>query len=240
MDLVPPLMVITVVKMFCQHLDVPAFDPEQPLPASMMARRDLALVSLTGIANTTDHSLFHVHWHAARDLLQRYWPQIRNWMEYFYSETTKTHNSLGTCDDTIGHIFSILSGVAMKIMHHKPLFNSVVIKDKLLDLVVKIWLKTADDMAVDASHHLHVLTIVFEGLAAADDKEGKKINEVREMTLREAGGDASVVTKRLLRRLKNPTKITGGNYELVQPTLAIVMFLAVANRNLGATEYVHG
>ncbi len=140
---VPQNEMANVVEIFCNHLDNPAFDPKEILPISLISCRELALVSLRGIAEIPNLSSPTMA--PAQDALRRHWLNIRNWMQYFYYEAT---NKQGSCTPSdVVSMFSFLTHLVITISDVGDVFWRSFLHDGLLVFIVQIWLRICDDQS---------------------------------------------------------------------------------------------
>lgn len=211
--------------MFCKFLDVPPFNPDKPLSPSLTQRRALALVALVSIARIADAVVVDPH-ATVHGVIQLNWPTILNWMKYFYYEvTTEASKSY-----LLVSVFTVISLVVMKVARNTHLFEQAVLKDNLLNLIIKVWLKTDDSPLYDIAHHYRVTTYSFEAFSILSEQDERLAADARDMILREASGDAGAMTKRLTRQLKNPAKASKECYQLVLFTAGFIAHLAIADR----------
>ncbi len=229
--MLPPPHVTEAITMFCTFLDVPSFNSERPLSSSLTERRALALAALASIGNISEAVLADSQ-ATVHGVLQRNWPKILNWMKYFFYEVTTGSSK----SDLFATVIAIVSAITMRIARNRPLFESAVLRDILLDLIVKDWLKTDDTPSgpFDAAHRYRVLAYFYGGLAIIDEQDERRTGEAREMILLETSGDAGVVTKRLMRQLKNLAKASKDCYQLVLYAVGITVYFAIADRKQGS------
>ncbi|KLO06524.1 hypothetical protein SCHPADRAFT_687509 [Schizopora paradoxa] len=211
------------IAAFSTILDAPSFDPEMPLPPLLAQRRPLTLTALTSIASMSD-SKIDTSEAVAYVVIQHNWPQILNWMKYFCHEVTTAVSKPDSFDSVIRMISSVIS----KVGHDKVLFERAVLEDSLLNLIIRAWLKSNDSPSLDTAHRYMLLGSLCKALGTLDGE--RQISDVREMILREAKGDAGVVTKRLTRQLKNPAKGCKENHLAVFYTVGIIDCLAIEDR----------
>lgn len=218
--------IVKAAILFRTFLDVPAPDPEEHNNPLLRSARELALISLVAISSFSFVTLVDTK-SPEYIIYEDMWPNILDWARYFccvvsnlspvaeYPSGPQPVQSGLPCMQ----IFNMLGCLIVRIKNHfHALFKSSILNDGLLDLIVKIWLRTKDQDLCSAPHlgfdypqfnavwlvHLHDgLKIVHDGIAVHN---ARGMVEATEMILREAGGDASMVTDRLVRHLKHPAK----------------------------------
>lgn len=102
--------------------------------------------------------------------------------------------------------------------------------DSLSNLLVKTWLLPEEFLPHPiflADHRYECYDYLHKSLATLDihDPSGKRLANVVRNILSEARGDASVVTKKHLRQIRNPAKKCGESFELVTFSLKITYYL---------------
>lgn len=128
------------------------------------------------------------------------------------------------------------------------LYRSSILTGGLLDLIIKVWLKTEDGNSPNTPFPLHPsynacwLAHFHDGLIAIDvherdNPEAKPLmDDARRMILREADGDAGLVAKRLLCMLKHPARANRDRTRLLGDPLTICLCLSLKNTERLCTE----
>ncbi|KLO10954.1 hypothetical protein SCHPADRAFT_942429 [Schizopora paradoxa] len=228
MSMLTPDLVTEATTMFCTHLEPSPLYPEKPLSSSLTQRRPRALNALASIGNIADAVVADPK-AAVHSVIRRSWPDILNWMRYFYYEvTTATPKS-----DLEQTVIVIIASVVMKVARNRPLFVRAVTKDDLLNLIIKDWLQTDDHPKYDAAHRYRVLAYAYEALAILDQKDENLTAQARDMILREADGHPGAMTKRLMQYLKNPAKASKECYQNVLFAVGMAAYLAIEDRTRG-------
>ncbi len=222
------------ISTLCAILDVPAFPPEQHLPSSLYSSRMQALYSLVGLAQIPESVLSDEHSPSHR-ILEQKWPMIFNWMQQFHFEliTSQYPKSSDPSKDIWPPIIATaVPTIISNVVNHDEVFKRLMIKDNdLLNLLVKIWL-TPDDFIPHhllISHHLKCCHLLHQGLTIMDihDPSGMRsiLDKIIQIFLHEVGGNARVVTKKLLRQLRNPKTACGESLKLIHVTLGVIHYL---------------
>lgn len=236
------------VTLFCDILDVPAFDPEQTLSPSQRSARGLVLLALVSISSIPNHALCDSQ-SPAFATFQVTWPNILKWLRYFCcvvtaAAPTSTSSESKSLDsdvprDTI--LFVLNSFVLRTARDCKLLYETSIATGGLLDLIVKAWLKTADRDPSGAFTsnlptystcwliHLHNGLSIVDTAAVFEERDVamKWLDETRRMVLREADGDAGMVAMRLLCLLKYPAKADKDRVRLFDKSLSVISSLFV-------------
>lgn len=226
-----PTLVTEATTMFCTFLarDAPSFNPVKSLSVvspSLKQRRDFALAALLNIGNIPEAIVVDPQ-ATVHGVIQRNWPKILNWMKYFYNEVTSSKS------DQFVVVIMTASAVVMKVARNRPLFVRAALKDDLLNLLIKVWLKTDNSPVFDDAHRFRVVAYSYEALAILDERGEQLIADAREMILREAGGEAGAMTKRMMRLLKDPATASKDCYQLVLYAVGTTAYLAIEDRIRG-------
>lgn len=146
--LLSPDLLAEAIAPFCTILDVPSFDPEMPLPSSLTQCRPHAFTALASIASIPDLNVVDPE-AAVHGVIQRSWPQILNWMKYFYQEFTTASPK----PDAYDRVIRMIAAVISKVERNKAFFKRAVLNDNLFNLIIRVWLKSGDSPWMDAVHH---------------------------------------------------------------------------------------
>lgn len=138
------------------------------------------------------------------------------------------------------HVFVVLNSLVVRIRCHcRVLYESALLNDGLLELIVKVWLRAEDRDSSSPFVSIHPiynacwLAHFRDGIGAVDSLgklDLERLDDVRQMILREATGDAGLVAKRLLRQLKNPAKTDEKSMRFLDDALIVAYCLAVKDR----------
>ncbi len=183
------------VTTLCTVLDVPAFPPEQPLPASLTSTRPLVLEFLLGLAKIPVSVLLDEQY-PSLGVLERNWPTICNWMQYFFhdfttSQDTKSSSSME--DQSPTPVMTSISTIIYNIFSSDDeVFKRLTIKDdSLINLLVKVWFspKVSPSDPLSVSQCYGLVHSSFTILDEHDPSWTRLAQVVRDLILREAQGD---------------------------------------------------
>lgn len=233
MPKLPAAYVVDAITALCTVLDVPAFPPELPLPSSLSTFRTQALHSLVGLAQIPGNTLSDEQSPSLR-ILEENWPMTCNWIQHFHHEliTSQQPKPMSPTKNQLPTI--IMTAVPMIISnfaHRDEVFERLIMGDdsSLLNMLVKIWL-TSEDFLPDpllANHRYQCYGLLNKSLTVLDtqDPSGVGWAKLVQNILREVQGDAGVVSKKLLRQLRNPAKACKESFELLCFSLEIIACL---------------
>lgn len=236
------------MTVFCAILNKPTLEPDGSLSPTQRTTHNISLVALAGISCVSESALEDSHSAASTTFIHG-WQNIQNWMRYFCCFATATApniivmHSSNSDSQEIGalhrHILFTLSSLIATIGRHcTGLYRNAILNGGLLDLIVKVWLKTEDGsppnmpFLLDPSCNACWLSHFKDGLTAIERHELDKsevkplMEEARRMILREAAGDAELVAKRLLCMLKYPARANKDRARLLGYPLAICRCLS--------------
>lgn len=178
-------------------------------------------------------------------------------MRYFGYEAIATTTDAGAAsystpeplrnDSSRLQVLVFLDSIIQKIsrpLSCKDLYENSIFHGGLLDLLIKVWLKTedGDSLSTVPSFHAgyntcwlpHVNSAL--GVVYSDDDDSNRMDHVREMLFREEGGDARLVTKRLLHQLKHPAKADKERARLMESSLTTIFYISVKSTSVLVNE----
>ncbi len=165
MPKLPASYVADAVAILCAALDVPAFPPEKPLPSSLSSTRSIAIASLLGLAGIPESALSDEQYTSHR-ILERNWPMICNWMQYFHHELI-----MSRCSESSSRMVATtaIPTIIAKIACQDEVFARLVINDdNILNLIIKIWLMPEVFLAnplPHASRHYESFGLLHQSIA---------------------------------------------------------------------------
>ncbi len=228
--------VADAVTALCTVLNVPAFTPERPLPSSLSSSREKALHSLLALAQAPV-SLLSDEQSSSLRIVEESWPTMCNWIQHIYHDLTASQPSKSSSPvkDSLltAAAASVPSILSIFFCHEEALKRLTTKDDRLLNILIKSWLmpdRFLPNRHLLVGYHYQCYAFLHNCLAILDtfdtlDPSGKRLTTAVQNILHEAQGDAGVVTKKLLRQLRNPAKACSENIELVTFSLKISYLL---------------
>ncbi|KLO19197.1 hypothetical protein SCHPADRAFT_79469 [Schizopora paradoxa] len=215
--------IVKALDLFRVFLDAPFPAPpelHQHVTPSQRTTCELALISFVGVFSFSIKTIDDAQ-SPEYILFQEVWPSILKWARYFccvVCSSSPVAEYPSEPEPSISNIPSgtIFTAIGCLILRakvpSKHLFRNSVLNDGLLDLIVKVWLRTKDQDPSYASQitfkyprfHSVWLEHLHDGLTIVYNRGD--IVEAREMILRNVGGNVNLLVNRLVRYLKHPSK----------------------------------